>query len=85
MAGRPVAAARTTRTTWKASSSAPDQIDEAPFRGARFSAANIAADALNPYTPGAPAQDFALVCYNCVEAPLPDLIFADGFEAGPTP
>ena len=48
-------------------------------------AANIAADALNPYTPGAPAQDFALVCYNCVEAPLPDLIFTDGFEAGPTP
>jgi serine protease AprX len=57
----------------------------APFPGARFSAANITADALNPYTPGAPAQDFAIVCYNCVEAPLPDLIFADGFEAGPTP
>lgn len=33
-------------------------------------AANISADALNPYTPGAPAQDFALVCYNCSEAPL---------------
>lgn len=28
-------------------------------------AANIAGDALNPYTPGAFAQDFALVCYNC--------------------
>jgi serine protease AprX len=51
----------------------------------QVSAANITADALNPYTPGAPAQDFAIVCYNCVEAPLPDLIFADGFEAGPTP
>src|SRR5690606_16147455 len=33
-------------------------------------AANITTDALNPYTPGAPAQDFALVCYNCSEAPL---------------
>lgn len=33
-------------------------------------AANITADALNPYTPDAPAQDFALVCYNCSEAPL---------------
>lgn len=30
------------------------------------SATNITADALNPFTPGAPAQDFALVCYNCV-------------------
>jgi serine protease AprX len=28
-------------------------------------AANIAADAINPHDPGAPAQDFALVCYNC--------------------
>ena len=29
-------------------------------------ATNIAADALNPHAPGvAPAQDFALVCYNC--------------------
>ncbi|MBN8480862.1 MAG: S8 family serine peptidase, partial [Xanthomonadales bacterium] len=33
-------------------------------------AANISADALNPYTPGTPAQDFALVCYNCSDAPL---------------
>lgn len=33
-------------------------------------AANVAADALDPYTPGAPAQDFALVCYNCVDAVL---------------
>lgn len=30
-------------------------------------AANIAADALNPHAPGAAAQDFALVCYNCVQ------------------
>lgn len=28
-------------------------------------ATNIGADALNPHAPGAPAQDFALVCYNC--------------------
>jgi hypothetical protein len=28
-------------------------------------ASNIAADALDPYQPGDPAQDFALVCYNC--------------------
>lgn len=28
-------------------------------------AANIVADALNPHDPGAPQQDFALVCYNC--------------------
>ncbi|MEO8010890.1 MAG: S8 family serine peptidase, partial [Dokdonella sp.] len=33
-------------------------------------AANIAADALNPYVPGSPQQDFALVCYNCADAPL---------------
>lgn len=33
-------------------------------------AANIAADALNPYTPAAPAQDFALVCYNCLDSML---------------
>lgn len=32
-------------------------------------AANITADALNPHAPGAPAQDFALVCYNCVTGP----------------
>jgi serine protease AprX len=30
-------------------------------------ATNIAADALNPHAPGAPAQDFALVCYNCLQ------------------
>ncbi len=30
-------------------------------------AANIAGDAMNPYTPGTFAQDFALVCYNCQE------------------
>ena len=28
-------------------------------------AANIAADAINPHDPQGPAQDFALVCYNC--------------------
>jgi len=33
-------------------------------------AANLAADALNPITPVAPSQDFALVCYNCSPAAL---------------
>jgi hypothetical protein len=28
-------------------------------------ATDIAGDALNPWTPGDPSQDFALVCYNC--------------------
>lgn len=32
-------------------------------------ASNIAADALNPFVPGNPAQDFALVCTNCLPAP----------------
>ncbi len=31
----------------------------------RVLARNIAADALDPFDPGDPAQDFALVCYNC--------------------
>ncbi len=36
-------------------------------------AANIATDALNPFDPDgdAPRQDFALVCYNCVEGAQP--------------
>lgn len=46
----------------------PDQLN-GPIEVTVF-AANIAADALNPYTPGAPAQDFALACYNCSSAPL---------------
>ncbi len=29
-------------------------------------ASNLTGDALNPYDPGDPAQDFALVCYNCM-------------------
>jgi len=29
-------------------------------------ATDIAGDALNPYDPGAPSQDFALACYNCI-------------------
>lgn len=29
-------------------------------------AIDIAGDALNPWSPGAPSQDFALVCYNCI-------------------
>ncbi len=47
-------------------------------------AANIAADALDPYQPdfAAPRQDFALVCYNCSQTPPPALnhIFGNGFE-----
>ena len=31
-------------------------------------ATDIAGDALNPWSPAAPSQDFALVCYNCVIA-----------------
>lgn len=51
-------------------------------------AANLAADALNPYVPGTPQQDFALVCYNCADAPLgsADLALSLGAapaEAGP--
>jgi subtilisin family serine protease len=48
-------------------------------------AANLAADALNPYTPGAPAQDFALVCYNCSNAPLGSADLALGLSALPDP
>jgi subtilisin family serine protease len=29
-------------------------------------ATDIAGDALNPWSPGAPSQDFALTCYNCI-------------------
>ncbi len=43
-------------------------------------AANIAADALNPHIPGTPAQDFALVCYNCKEYVDVGLIYKDSFE-----
>ena len=44
-------------------------------------AATIAADALNPWTPTTPRQDFAIVCYNCKpSAGLPDALFADGFD-----
>ncbi|MEN1727331.1 MAG: S8 family serine peptidase [Pseudomonadota bacterium] len=30
------------------------------------SASDLAGDALDPWNPGAPSQDFALVCYNCI-------------------
>ncbi len=30
-------------------------------------AATLAGDALNPYDPGHPSQDFAIACYNCIE------------------
>ena len=49
-------------------------------------AAVIAADALNPWTPVTPQQDFALVCYNCEAGTPPPEIFADGFDGvGPPP
>lgn len=45
-------------------------------------AANIAGDALNPHSPGAPSQDFALVCYNCKSQTAGiDLIYKSGFDA----
>lgn len=52
--------------------------------GANFqiqvTAANITADAINPYNPSTFKQDFALVCYNCRAVPLPDPIFGNSFE-----
>ncbi len=45
-----------------------------------ITASNLAADALNPWEPGDPAQDFALVCYNCAEAVDTGLVFEDDFE-----
>lgn len=44
-------------------------LDPAQHGGAvdiTVTASNLAGDALNPYEPGDPAQDFALVCYNCM-------------------
>ncbi len=59
-------------------------IKPTQHNGAAFTlsvlAANIAADALNPHSPGVPAQDFALVCYNCKEFVDVGLIYKDGFE-----
>ncbi|WP_223789650.1 S8 family serine peptidase [Marinicella meishanensis] len=44
-------------------------------------ASNIQADALDPHNPGAPQQDFALVCHNCQPDFRPaDWLFADGFD-----
>lgn len=40
-------------------------------------ATNLAGDGLDPWMPGTPRQDFALVCYNCIQSL--DL-FLDGFE-----
>ena len=48
-------------------------------------AANLAADALNPYTPGSPAQDFALICYNCSDAPLGSADLGLSLTALPSP
>jgi len=47
----------------------------------RVSGFNIAGDGV-PGNADATDQDFALVCSNCME-PLPDLLFADGFDAKP--
>lgn len=49
------------------------------------SAANIAADALHPYVPGDPAQDFALVCYNCVVQTAINADLALSMTAVPNP
>lgn len=46
-------------------------------------AANISGDALNPYDPQSPTQDFALVCYNCKDTSGFDVIFNNGFEFEP--
>ncbi len=34
--------------------------------GITVTATDLAGDALNPFDPGAPSQDFALACYNCI-------------------
>ena len=43
-------------------------------------AANLPGDALNPYNPTSPTQDFALVCYNCIDEIQFDTIFKSGFD-----
>ncbi len=43
-------------------------------------AAVLATDAINPYAPGAPKQDFAIVCYNCKLGGPADALFEDGFD-----
>lgn len=48
-------------------------------------ATNIAADALDPFVPGDPAQDFALACYNCLAAPLGDADLGLSMTATPNP
>jgi serine protease AprX len=51
----------------------------------RVLAAVIAADALNPWEPLTPQQDFAVICYNCEPGTPPPEIFADGFEEAAAP
>jgi hypothetical protein len=48
-------------------------------------AANLAADAINPWTPGTPAQDFALVCRNCLDTPLGNADLGLSLDAIPNP
>ncbi len=64
-------------------------LSPAQHGGGAFSinvlAASIAADALDPWVPVSPRQDFAIVCYNCKPSTaLPEALFADGFD-GATP
>ncbi|NDY94265.1 S8 family serine peptidase [Wenzhouxiangella limi] len=47
---------------------AADQHQGEPVR-IEVLAANLAADAIDPWNPGVPAQDFALACVNCERAP----------------
>lgn len=78
-------------TGWSLAGGAPDprnnlegvMLSPAQHRGEtleiRVLAANLAADALDPWNP-APAetrQDFALACFNCVA----ETVFGDGFES----
>ena len=48
--------------------------------GLNVLAATIAADALNPWIPSRPRQDFAIACYNCRVVGGSPNIFADGFD-----
>ncbi len=58
-------------------------LDPAQHGGAveiTVDATDIAGDALNPWSPGAPSQDFALVCYNCI---IGDPTFTLSISGGP--
>ncbi len=57
----------------------PDQHNGNSFE-VSILAANISGDALNPYDPQSPTQDFAIVCYNCKESSDLGVIFKNSFE-----